>query len=133
LIAWQQRAFLPLLAFLVSKLGKKTGVYSMDSTALPVYHNHRIGRGGRQRLGAISKQGHRLLRTLLVEAAQTATGVEPNLRRYYRRLKARRSGAVAKVAIARKLAVRLFWMLRSQADYGQLIRRQGSPRANLVE
>jgi transposase len=89
--------------------------------------------GGRQRLGAISKQGNRLLRTLLVEAAQTATRVEPNLRRHYRRLKARRTGAIAKVAIARKLAVRLFWMLRSQADYGQLVRMQGSPEANLVE
>lgn len=43
-IALQQRAFLPLLAFLVSKLGKKTGVYYIDSTALPVCHNRRIGR-----------------------------------------------------------------------------------------
>jgi transposase len=89
--------------------------------------------GGRQRLGAISKQGNRLMRSLLVEAAQTATRVEPNLRRHYRRLKARRTGAVAKVAIARKLAVRLFWMLRSQADYAQLIRMQGSPGATLVD
>jgi transposase len=39
--------------------------------------------GGRQRLGAMSKQGHRLLRTLLAEAAPTATRVESNLRRYY--------------------------------------------------
>jgi hypothetical protein len=43
-IALQQRAFLPLVAFLVSKLGKKTGVYYSDSTALPVCHNRRIGR-----------------------------------------------------------------------------------------
>jgi transposase len=89
--------------------------------------------GGRQRLGAISKQGNRLLRALLVEAAQTATRVDPHLRRHYRRLKARRTSAIAKVAIARKLTVRLFWMLRSQADYGQLVRRQGSPGATLVE
>src|SRR3982751_4763453 len=72
--------------------------------------------GGRQRLGAISKQGNRLMRSLLVEAAQTTTRVDPHLRRHYRRLKARRTSAIAKVAIARKLAVRLFWMLRSQAD-----------------
>jgi hypothetical protein len=39
----QQRAFLPLMAFLFSKLGKKTGVYYIDSTALPVCHNRRIG------------------------------------------------------------------------------------------
>jgi transposase len=32
--------------------------------------------GGRQRFGAISKQGTRLMRALLVEAAQTAARVE---------------------------------------------------------
>jgi transposase len=37
--------------------------------------------GGRQKFGAISKQGNRLMRALLVEAAQTAARVEPNLRR----------------------------------------------------
>jgi DDE family transposase len=43
-IALQQRAFIPLVAFLFSKLGKKTGIYYIDSTALPVCHNRRIGR-----------------------------------------------------------------------------------------
>jgi hypothetical protein len=33
-----------LLAFLFSKLGKKTGLYYIDSTALPGCHNRRIGR-----------------------------------------------------------------------------------------
>ena len=42
-IASQQRAFLPLLAFLFSKLGKETGIDYIDSTALPVCHNRRIG------------------------------------------------------------------------------------------
>jgi len=36
---------------------------------------------------------------------------------------------VAKVAVARKLAVRMYWMLRSTADYAQLVRMQGSPRS----
>jgi len=31
------------VAFLLSKLGKKTGIYYIDSTALPVCHNRRIG------------------------------------------------------------------------------------------
>ncbi len=68
--------------------------------------------GGRQRLGAISKQGNTLVRWLLVEAAQTASRKDVELRRHYQRLAMRRGRAVAKVAIARKLAVRLYWMLR---------------------
>ena len=71
--------------------------------------------GGRQRLGSISKQGNQLLRCLLTEAAQTASQFDPELRRDYLRLKFRRGSGVAKVAIARKLAVRLYWMLREAA------------------
>jgi transposase len=42
------------------------------------------------KLWAISKQENRLIRTLLVEAAQTAARVEPTLCRHYQRLKFRR-------------------------------------------
>lgn len=42
------------------------------------------------------------------------------LRQDYQRLKFRRRHALAKVAIARKLAVRMYWMLRSGADYARL-------------
>jgi len=38
------------------------------------------------------------------------------LRRDYLRLNVRRGSAVAKVAIARKLAVRLYWKLREVAQ-----------------
>jgi transposase len=89
--------------------------------------------GGRQRLGSISKQGNSMMRWLLVEAAQTAARFDPELRRDYLRWKFRRTGGVAKIAIARKLAVRLDWMLRTTCDYAQLVRMQGSPRRNLVE
>jgi transposase len=89
--------------------------------------------GGRQRTGAISKQGSTLMRWLLIEAAQTAARLDPELRQDYQRLKFRRGGAVAKVAIARKLAVRMYWMLRSGADYARLVRMQGSPGATLVD
>ena len=68
--------------------------------------------GGKQRLGAISKQGNSLVRFLLIETAQTASRQDPELRRAYQRLRFRRGKAVAKVAIARKLAVRLYWNLR---------------------
>lgn len=89
--------------------------------------------GGRQRLGAISKQGNCMVRWLLIEAAHHTVRFDPELRQDYQRLKFRRGSAVAKVAIARKLAVRMFWMLRSGADYAQLVRMQGSPGATLVK
>jgi transposase len=69
--------------------------------------------GGKQRLGSISKQGNSMMRYLLVEAAHVATRFDPELRRNYQRLQFRRGSGVAKVAIARKLAVRLYWKLRN--------------------
>jgi transposase len=89
--------------------------------------------GGRQRLGAISKQGNPMMRSLLVEAGHTAARLDSELRQDYQRLKMRRGSGVAKVAIARKLAVRMYWMLRSPASYAQLVRMQGSPWATLVQ
>ena len=87
---------------------------------------------GRQRLGAISKQGNPMMRYLLVEAAQTASRLDPELRREYQRLKFRRGSAVAKVAIARKLAVRLYWKLREAAQPVPSARMQGSPASPVV-
>src|SRR5438477_8609527 len=88
--------------------------------------------GGRRRLGAISKQGNTMVRWLLIETVHHAVRQDPKLRQDYQRLKFRRGHAVAKVAIARKLAVRMYWMLRTGADYAQLVRRQGSPGATLM-
>ena len=79
--------------------------------------------GGRQHFGHLTKQGNRLLRFLLVEAAQTASRFDPTLRRAYRRLTFRRGRASAKVAVARKLAIRLYIMLRDKIDYEEFCRR----------
>ncbi len=81
---------------------------------------------GRQRLGSISKQGNPMLRSLLVEAGQSAARLVPELQRAYQRLKHRKHSAVAKVMVARKLAVRLYWMWRTQQPYSAP-RMQGSP------
>jgi transposase len=88
--------------------------------------------GGRQHLGPISKQGNMTMRWLLVEGAHTAVRYDAELRRDYLRLKARRCSAIAIVAVARKLAIRMYWMLRSQTDYAQLVRMQGSPRGTVM-
>lgn len=76
--------------------------------------------GGKQRLGHISKQGNSLLRFLLVEAGHSAVRKDAELSRCYSRLQHRHSTGVAKVAVARKLALRLYWMLRNQIDYARL-------------
>jgi len=90
---------------------------------------------GKQRLGHISKQGSPLLRLLLVEAAHVAVQHEPELKRGYARLRHKHAAGVAKVAIARKLATRLYWMLRNQTNYRQLRagHTQVSPSHSVVE
>lgn len=79
----------------------------------------------KRRLGHISKQGNTLLRWLLVEAASTAQRYDASWHRQYLRLSMSKHHGVAKVAIAHKLAVRLYWMLRSGEDY-QHVRERGS-------
>jgi transposase len=74
---------------------------------------------GRQRLGQISKQGNSLLRFLLVEAAQAAARIHPVWRRRYIHLAMRRHKSIAKIAMGRKLAVRLYWMCRNGCEYSQ--------------
>jgi len=88
--------------------------------------------GGRQKLGAISKQGNRLLRSLLVEAAQIAVRFDPGLKKQYLHRCHQKPKGVAKVAAARKLAVRLYWMLRTEKPYPEIVRIESSPRVPLV-
>jgi len=76
--------------------------------------------GDRRRLGHISKQGNALLRFLLVEAAQVTVRSQPQWRSRFFHLAMRRGRKIAKVAMARKLAVHLYWMWRQGWDYGQL-------------
>jgi len=76
---------------------------------------------GQQRLGHISKQGNTLLRFLLLEAAQTAVRWDPDWRRRFLHLAMRQERRIAKVAMARKLAVRLYWMWRKGWDYQQTL------------
>lgn len=123
--------FLTALAFVLIigtperfKCGKQIGSYvglipAEDSSA------------GRQRLGHISKQGSALLRFLLVEAAQAAVRSDPDWRRRYIHLAMRRQKSIAKVAMGRKLAVRLYWMWRREWDYQQF-REFGSNAGELV-
>ena len=91
--------------------------------------------GGGQRLGHISRQGSSFLRFLLVEAGQSAARYDHELGRFYRRLAVRKHRGLAKVAVARKLAVRLYLMLREDWTYAQLCKAvvQASPSHSVVE
>jgi transposase len=95
--------------------GKQIGSYvglipSEDSSA------------GHQRLGHITKQGSSLLRFLLGEAAQAAARCDSDWRRRYLHLAMRRQRNIAKVAMSRRLAVRLYWMWRNGWEYGQWVK-----------
>jgi transposase len=87
---------------------------------------------GKQRLGGISKQGNRFLRMLLVEAAQIAVRYDPGYRSEYLHRCHQKPKAVAKVAVARKLAIRLFWMLRTNTPYPKVVRIESSSRVPLA-
>src|SRR5262249_18668531 len=75
---------------------------------------------GKQRLGGISKQGNRFMRMLLVEAAQCVVRYDPGFRSEYLHRCHQKPKAVAKVAAARKLAIRLYWMLRTNTAYPEV-------------
>jgi transposase len=62
--------------------------------------------GNRRRLGHITKQGSSMLRFLLVEAAQVTARSIPEWRSKYFHLMMRRGRKIAKVAMARRLAIR---------------------------
>ena len=82
----------------------------------------------RRRLGSISKQGNSFMRMLLVESAQTVNRLDEGFRKQYQHRCHRMAKGVAKVAAARRLAVRLFWMLRTNPAYPEIAYIESSPR-----
>jgi transposase len=82
-----------------------------------------------QRLGKITKQGNALLRWVLGQAAPLAARAADDLRRRDFRVMPRRGRPKAKVALARKLLVRLYIMRRDEIDYEEFRRRGRTPRS----
>jgi transposase len=79
--------------------------------------------GERQRFGGLSKQGNPLLRFLWGEAAMHAVRRDPELQRFYRRKLVQKGLGKTRVAVARKLGIRLWIMLRDEIDYNEFCRR----------
>src|SRR5215470_838377 len=94
-----------------ARASRSRGIEGIDASA-DKYH-----------LGHITNQGSTLLRFALGQAAAHAARMDPDLKRTYFALVHRRGRPKAKVAIARKLLVRLFIMLRDQIDYAESRRR----------
>ena len=86
----------------------------------------------RRRLGRISKQGNPFLRMLLVESVQSVNRLDPGFRKQYQHRCHRMAKGVAKVAAARKLAVRLYWMLRQNISYPEIAHIESSSRVALA-
>jgi transposase len=86
--------------------------------------------GNRRRLGHITKQGSSMLRFLMVEGAQVTVRSLPEWRSKYFHLMMRRGRKIAKVAMARRLAIRLYWMWREGWDYEQ-VKKFGSHAGKL--
>jgi transposase len=93
--------------------------------------------GRRQRLGKLSKEGNALVRYLWGEVAIHAVRRDPELKRFYRRKIIQKGLGKARTAVARKLGIRLWIMLRDQIDYnefcrrGQIRQKSGSARAGV--
>src|SRR5215467_10511414 len=86
----------------------------------------------RRRLGSISKQGNSFMRMLLVESAQSVNRLDSGFRKQYKQRCHRMAKGVAKVAAARRLAVRLYWMLRTNTAYPEIVRIESSPTLAVV-
>jgi transposase len=88
--------------------------------------------GGKQRLGSISKQGNRFLRQLLVEAVQSVNRLDEGFKKQYQARCHHKAKGVAKVAAARRLTVRLYWMLKQNIGYPEIARIESSSRVPLT-
>src|SRR5262252_694885 len=77
----------------------------------------------RRHIGSISKAGSKLLRFLLGEAAQVAIKKDTELKNFFCRVQKRRNTPKAIVAVAHKLLIRSFIMLRDQIDADESYRR----------
>lgn len=67
---------------------------------------------GKAARGGITRQGSPWMRWILVEAAPVATRCSPAAKRYYERLARKKHKHVARVALARKLLIAVYALLR---------------------
>jgi transposase len=93
-----------------SRPGKLVGYLGLDPTV-------RQSGDRPARIGHISRAGQAHARGLLVEAAHDAVRAPGPLAAFHARIADRRGNAVAAVAVARKLAVIVWYVLRRRSEY----------------
>jgi len=79
--------------------------------------------GGKVFHGRLTKQGNKWLRWAAIEAVRPAVVTDPQLRRYYERLRHRKGPNPAKVAMARRLLLLTHRVLTQERPY----RKPGAP------
>jgi transposase len=67
--------------------------------------------------GRITRDGNKYIRWILIEAAQNASRFDPKLRPFYLRVAARRGHQKAITAVARKMLVSIYHVLKRQEEY----------------
>jgi transposase len=70
--------------------------------------------------GHITKQGNKWLRRNMIECARAAIKKDPNLKKFYVKLRHKRGEKKALIAVARKLISYSFWMLKRNITYEEL-------------
>jgi transposase len=99
----------------VGDIGRFASPKKLSSYAGLVPSLHRSGQ--RQSTGPITKAGRSRLRWILVEAAHVAARHDPQLGRFYHRLRAKKGTNVAVVATARKMLVLIWHLLSGDGVY----------------
>lgn len=100
----------------VQRFGNKKALFSYAGLVPAVRES-----AGHQSHGGITRCGSPRLRWVMVEAAHTAVRCSPAARRYFERLRRRKHGNVARVALARKLLGAAFAMLRDGECFDETI------------
>lgn len=84
--------------------------------------------GNTDRLGHISKEGSPLVRFLLGQLVLHMLNRDTALKAWYENVKKRRGVKIARVAVMRKLASSIWYMIRYQEPYQMLDQRNNKPR-----
>jgi transposase len=86
--------------------------------------------GNREQLGHISKEGSPIVRFLLGQQVLHMLKRDPSLKAWYQRVKKRRGAKIARVAVMRKLASSIWYMIRHQEPYQPITQRTLSKHHN---